>query len=114
MTRGLRSPAGVRLLPRHATARLNLTRVNYFLHWTRSFRGANRSARGGNFGHKCARLNPEVFISNVLMAYLASAMEDYFKSSYIAAPYLCRAEAGYPKGHSLVGRAARTKSRQVR
>ncbi len=30
------------------------------------------------------QLNPEVFISNVLLAYLASAMEDYFKSSYIA------------------------------
>jgi hypothetical protein len=29
-------------------------------------------------------LNPEVFMSNVLTTYLVSAMEDYFKSSYIA------------------------------
>jgi hypothetical protein len=66
----------------------NLTRVNHYL--SLGFVLPNGQQFGKPFGPsekifpQMRQLNPEVFISNVLITYLVSVMEDYFKSSYIA------------------------------
>ena len=63
----------------------NLTRVNLYLHSGFVLPDSNPFASAEKVWPQMMRqLNPEVFISNVLVAYLVSAMEDYFKSSYIA------------------------------
>jgi hypothetical protein len=62
----------------------NLTRVNYYLHFGFVLPDSDELAKAQKIWPQMRQLNPEVFISNVLITYLASAMEDYFKSSYIA------------------------------
>ena len=63
----------------------NLTRVNHYL-----FLGpilpdhTPFTAREKVWPLTMRQLNPEVFISNVLITYLVSALEDYFKSTYVA------------------------------
>ena len=62
----------------------NLTRVNHYLHSGFVLPDSNPLDAAQKVWPQMRQLNPEVFISNVLMTYLVSAMEDYFKSSYIA------------------------------
>jgi hypothetical protein len=63
----------------------NLTRVNGYRGWGFALPDSNPFAPAEKVWPQMMRqLNPEVFISNVLIAYLVSAMEDYFKSTYIA------------------------------
>jgi hypothetical protein len=62
----------------------NLTRVNHYLHLGFVLPENNALGPSEKIWPQIRQLNPEVFISNVLMSYLVSAMEDYFKSTYIA------------------------------
>jgi hypothetical protein len=62
----------------------NLSRVNHYLHLGFVLPDNNPLAPAEKLWPQIRQLNPEVFISNVLVAYLVSAMEDYFKSGYIA------------------------------
>lgn len=48
-------------------------------------------------------LNPEVFVSNVISTYLVSALEDYFKSTYIALLAYSERKASILKGTRLSG-----------
>jgi hypothetical protein len=48
-------------------------------------------------------LNPEVFVSNVMSTYLVSALEDYFKSTYIALLTYSDRKASILKGIRLSG-----------
>jgi hypothetical protein len=48
-------------------------------------------------------LNPEVFVSNVISTYLVSALEDYFKSTYIALLTYSDRKASILKGVRLSG-----------
>jgi hypothetical protein len=59
----------------------NLSRVNRYLLFHSSEENTNPSEQ---ISPQMRELNPEVFISNVLITYLVSAMEDYLKGSYIA------------------------------
>jgi hypothetical protein len=81
----------------------NLTRVNYFLHLDSILPGSKPLGLGEEIWPQMRQLNPEVFISNVLMAYLASAMEDYFKSSYIALLTYVERKPAILKGIRLSG-----------
>jgi len=62
----------------------NLTRVNRYLHSEFLLPENNPLGPAETVWPEMRQLNPEVFIRNVLVTYLVSAMEDYFKSSYIA------------------------------
>lgn len=62
----------------------NLTRVNRYLHSGFIPPDSNPFASAEKVWPQMRQLNPDVFISNVLITYLVSALEDYFKSSYIA------------------------------
>ncbi|WP_159730787.1 hypothetical protein [Methylosinus sp. Ce-a6] len=62
----------------------NLTRVNCYLHSDLVPRDSNPLGSVEKIWPQLRELNPDVFVSNVLMTYLISAMEDYFKSSYVA------------------------------
>jgi len=62
----------------------NLTRINACLFRGFVPAGSNPLDPVEKIWPQMRQLNPEVFISNVLMTYLVSVMEDYFKSSYIA------------------------------
>jgi hypothetical protein len=61
----------------------NLSRVNGYLHLGFVLPDNNPLGAAEAVWPQMRQLNPEVFISNVLMTYLVSAMEDYFKSTYI-------------------------------
>jgi len=49
------------------------------------------------------QLNPDVFVANVMVTYLVSAMEDYFKSTYIALLTYSDRKATILKGIRLTG-----------
>jgi hypothetical protein len=62
----------------------NLSRVNHYLHLRFIPPDKNPLGSAEKIWPQMRELNPDVFISNVLVTYLVSAMEDYFKGSYIA------------------------------
>lgn len=62
----------------------NLTRVNVYLLSGRTNQTKSPLAEAEKLWSVTKELNPEVFLSNVLVTYLVSAMEDYLKSTYIA------------------------------
>jgi len=62
----------------------NLTRVNFYLNLAFARPDSNPLGQAETIWPQTRQFKPEVFMSNVLITYLVSAMEDYFKSSYIA------------------------------
>jgi hypothetical protein len=62
----------------------NLTRVNHYLVASVGPSADHSLKSAEDIWPQLRQINPEVFISNVLVTYLVSAMEDYFKSTYIA------------------------------
>jgi hypothetical protein len=62
----------------------NLTRVNMYLHQGFVVPENNGRQQLEKIWPQMRELNPEVFVSNVISTYLVSALEDYFKSTYIA------------------------------
>jgi hypothetical protein len=62
----------------------NLTRVNHYLLSDVGLPVEHSLKPAEQIWPQIRQLNPEVFISNVLVTYLVSAMEDYLKSTYIA------------------------------
>lgn len=81
----------------------NLTRVNHYLQLGFVLPENNPMGKAEDIWPQMRQLNPEVFISNVLMTYLVSAMEDYFKSTYIALLKYSDRKAGVLKGCKLSG-----------
>ena len=81
----------------------NLTRVNYYLHLGFVLPDSNPLVSTEKVWPQMRQLNPEVFISNVLLTYLASAMEDYFKGSYIALLTYAERKPAILKGVRLSG-----------
>jgi hypothetical protein len=80
----------------------NLTRVNMYLHQGFSVLEHNGLQPMEKIWPQIRELNPEVFTSNIIPVYLVSALEDYFKSTYIALlTYSCR-KASIFKGTSLI------------
>lgn len=81
----------------------NLTRVNMYLH-----QGFSVSEHSGlqpmeKIWPQTREFNHEVFTSNIIPIYLVGALEDYFKSTYIALlTYSCR-KASILKGIRLSG-----------
>jgi hypothetical protein len=59
----------------------NLTRVNIYLRLTTA---RIEGMPAEKIWPQMRQLNPDVFVSNVMLTYLVSAMEDYFKSTYVA------------------------------
>jgi hypothetical protein len=80
----------------------NLTRVNYYLRLGSPLPNKVLGP-GEEIWPEMRQLNPEVFISNVLTTYLVSAMEDYFKSTYIALLTYTERKATILKGIRLSG-----------
>lgn len=81
----------------------NLTKVNMYLHQGFVVPERNGLQSIENIWPQMRELNPEVFISNIIPIYLVSALEDYFKSTYIALlTYSCR-KALILKGVRLSG-----------
>ena len=62
----------------------NLTRVNFYLFLGAIAPGSKSPGLGEDIWRQMRELNPEVFISNIMMSYLTGAIEDYFKSTYVA------------------------------
>jgi len=81
----------------------NLTRVNHYLQHGFVLPGNNPMGKAEDIWPQMRQLNPEVFISNVLMTYLVSAMEDYFKSTYIALLKYSDRKAAVLKGARFSG-----------
>ncbi len=81
----------------------NLTRVNHYLHLGLVLPGSNPLGPAEKVWPQIRQLNPDVFISNVLMTYIVSAMEDYFKSSYIALLTYAERKPSILKGIRLSG-----------
>jgi len=62
----------------------NLSRVNHYLQLNVVLPESNPMSPMEKIWPQFRQLNAEIFISNVLLTYLVSAMEDYFKSTYVA------------------------------
>jgi hypothetical protein len=62
----------------------NLTKVNLYIHQGFVVPANNGFQPLEKIWPQMRELNPEVFVSNVLLTYLVSALEEYFKSTYIA------------------------------
>ncbi|MEP9371171.1 hypothetical protein [Mesorhizobium sp. KR1-2] len=82
----------------------NLSRVDHYLRLssiTPAFPGAMEEAE--EIWPQMRQLNPDVFVANVMVTYLVSAMEDYFKSTYIALLTYSERKATILKGIRLSG-----------
>ena len=81
----------------------NLTRVNHYIH-TGSFSASCPSHSAiEKIWPVMRELNAEVFLSNVLATYLVSALEDYFKSTYIALLAYSERKSAILKGVRISG-----------
>lgn len=81
----------------------NLTRVNMCLHQGFVAPENNGLQPMEMIWPQMRELNPEVFISNIISTYLVSALEDYFKSTYIALLTYSDRKASILKGIRLSG-----------
>lgn len=81
----------------------NLTKVNMYLHQGFVVPGNNSFQQMEKIWPQMRELNPEVFVSNVISTYLVSALEDYFKSTYIALLTYSDRKALILKGTRLSG-----------
>jgi hypothetical protein len=81
----------------------NLTRVNMYLHQGFILPEQNQFAPIEGIWPQMRQLNPEIFVSNVMSTYLVSALEDYFKSTYVALLTYSDRKASVLKGIRLSG-----------
>lgn len=82
----------------------NLSRVNHYLHL--SFKRPSLPEgmeKAEEIWPQIRQLNPDVFVANVMITYLVSAMEDYLKSTYIALLTYSERKATVLKGIRLSG-----------
>lgn len=81
----------------------NLTRVNSCLHGG-FVPSKNDSLQAmEKIWPQMRELNPEIFVSNVILTYLVSVLEDYFKSTYVALLTYSDRKASILKGIRLSG-----------
>jgi hypothetical protein len=81
----------------------NLTRLNVYLYQGCVVPEKNSFQPMEKIWPQMRELNPEVFVSNVISTYLVSALEDYFKSTYIALLTYSDRKASILKGVRLSG-----------
>lgn len=62
----------------------NLSRINMYLHRRKLIETHPSNIQMEKTFPSLREINPDVFISNLLVPYITSLMEDYFKSTYVA------------------------------